>query len=237
MTGVRVFLQVTILLLAGALATEVLLARQWQQDRLAAVRAMAQESSVAGNSNAGGDALALPPDLVPVAELRARPLFVNGRRPVSGQVDLPQPERSDDRLILTSTILTPEGGYAIIRDAASGRSITVAQGNRLGAWTLTAVAPDQVTLSSDGETRVLRLRRTQGSPGVGDGNGGAESDAVEPDSGVVREALPQGGRLGPAAADAGGRDAAGGNRSRREPARPGAGRPQERERAGRDRRQ
>ncbi|AGA33576.1 hypothetical protein TVNIR_1915 [Thioalkalivibrio nitratireducens DSM 14787] len=156
--GVRVPLALVALLLLVALAVEAWLMHRWYEERRDALLATVQRELPAV---APAD-LALPvlPELAPALELRDRPLFVPGRRPRVDEAEaVPAPlERSPEAWVLTSTVIAPEGRFAIVRDRESGRSFVLREGDARGDWVLEAVAADQVELRSQAGTMILPLR-------------------------------------------------------------------------------
>lgn len=126
---------------------------EYQRERTALVSPEAEVSE--------GDLLELPPlpGIDPATELRERPLFVQGRRPVDVVAPVAEPEPvGASGLQLTSTILVPEKSYALVRDANSGRTIVLRPGDTQGRWMVDSIEADRVVLRAGTDSETLRLR-------------------------------------------------------------------------------
>jgi hypothetical protein len=87
----------------------------------------------------------------------ARPLFRQDRRPPAADSPDAAPEEPPR---LTGIIIGPNGRRAIFEDP-SGRSKVAAPGDRVGRFTVAAIAPGQVSLTASEGERVLRPSHTK----------------------------------------------------------------------------
>lgn len=100
------------------------------------------------------------------AELRERPLFWEGRRPVAAAVAEPEaaprdraPRLQDVRLLGVFGAGDNGGIIALVKS----RQQRIQVGEELSGWTLQAVTADGATLVSGGDTETLTLERSSGS--------------------------------------------------------------------------
>lgn len=102
------------------------------------------------------------------SDLVERPLFIKGRKPVAE----PEPENAPVAVIkkvealnweLTGIFATPKGVTAFF--SRTGTKVPkdnyrkLKMGDELEGWKLSAISPDNVTLSQTGETKTLPLRK------------------------------------------------------------------------------
>lgn len=146
------------LLLAGALAAEIVFMRQWQHERVSSILSAVQPAKTTDSL----EGLTLPavPELESANELRERPLFISTRRPTVTPVAEVESvvQDSSGEYVLTSTILSPAGRYALARDVATGRSIILREGESEGRWSVAAIEAERVILRSGDEEWILVLR-------------------------------------------------------------------------------
>ena len=96
------------------------------------------------------------------ADLIKRPLFTASRRPAP---TLTAPEPGDlllGRYRLSGVVVTPTRRIVLLREAVSGKTLSVAQGGRVAGWLLADVTSTRIVLESDNERRVIRLDEGQG---------------------------------------------------------------------------
>lgn len=90
-----------------------------------------------------------------VAAILARPLFNTDRRPVA--VDAAAgPGVSLDLPRLSGVMVTASGRRAIFAGSGNGRAVTVAEGGRIGAFTVSRIDNGVVTLTGPEGSRILR---------------------------------------------------------------------------------
>lgn len=150
-------LSLIVMLLAGVLGAEWVFLRQWQEERKAVLSTVHEQPE----NTSEPEAFVFPesPDMEIAQELRQRPLFIHTRRPAEPAVPELAPVETDGReLLLTSTIIAPEGRFALARDAETGLTVVLREGQQEGRWYTETIEADRVILRSGPDTQVLRLR-------------------------------------------------------------------------------
>lgn len=95
----------------------------------------------------------------------ARPLFLAARRPAPAAVAAPAPSVPDPSARgvvfgpykFTGIVMTPKVRIAFVTEIKSGRSITLAEGERLGDWRCVEITADSVALEKDGRRETIEL--------------------------------------------------------------------------------
>lgn len=108
--------------------------------------------AIPGRPAVGPDALA--------AIVLARPLMDPGRRPLAGpavQGDAP-PGEGSGLPRLSGVIIAPEGNRGIFSPAA-GKPLILAEGDRIGRYTIKTISPNLVILSGSEGEQLLRPKR------------------------------------------------------------------------------
>lgn len=103
------------------------------------------------------------PPLESFAAVVERPLFTASRRPPPSG-----PEPGDDSLLLgryrlSGVVVTPTRRIVLLREASSGRTLSVAQGERVDDWLVADVTQARIVLESDAGRRVIRLNEEAGA--------------------------------------------------------------------------
>lgn len=93
-----------------------------------------------------------------------RPLFSPGRKPPEGEVVAPAPESNEAdgdagrEIILTGTATDQaDRAAAILHDAAQGINFQVRVGDKVDGWTIKAIQPRAVTLSTETQEVTVTL--------------------------------------------------------------------------------
>ncbi len=129
---------------------------------------------------AAGPVAAQPPDQYAkaVATILARPLFSPGRRPAAPRAAAPAAGQADGLPRLSGTVVGQSERHAIFVDAA-GHSRSVGEGMPIGSFTVKAIEPGQVVLTSSEGSRVLHTTYSKAAPPGPAGAGPAIPAAVE----------------------------------------------------------
>jgi hypothetical protein len=90
-----------------------------------------------------------------VQTILARPVLHPSRRPPDAAEDGPSTPVDDALPRLTGVLVSPEGRRAIFAPGP-GRAILLGEGDSLGGYTITSIAPHEVTLAGSQGERVLR---------------------------------------------------------------------------------
>ncbi len=103
-------------------------------------------------------ALDLPPlDAFP--ETTRRPLFSTTRSPASAA----QPARQDGLILgrysLVGTVVTSKRRLVLLRPAAGGGVLRLAEGDALDSWRIEKISADALTLSDGGKSETVPLRK------------------------------------------------------------------------------
>lgn len=111
---------------------------------------------------------ALPDAQTGFPEFLARPIFVDGRRAAAETGQSAPSAMTRGQFVLVGVVLSPTHNAALLRDVATGKTDTVAQGAQIRGLTLGDVAADKVVLRLGADTEELPLRlQTGASPGPG----------------------------------------------------------------------
>jgi len=99
-----------------------------------------------------------PPPRHAFAEIAARPLFSQSRRPFVPESEAEE-ERADDRIAieLVGTLLTDQEWTALLQPQ-SQNARWLRAGERIAGWQIDTIERDQVRLHLDDEARTLQLR-------------------------------------------------------------------------------
>jgi hypothetical protein len=149
----------------------MLVAGEWLagEMRLAHIAAPAPPARLAGGPAAAAGETAAPEESITawVATALARPLMSASRRPaaVAGGSGL---ALSNGLPRLAGTVFKADGPTAVFARDDSGHAVIVRQGGMLGAYRVTRIEPDRVTLTGpDGAAQTLHPTFGQGQEGVG----------------------------------------------------------------------
>lgn len=101
-----------------------------------------------------------PPDSV-LAAATHRPLFASHRRPDPVQIEYSTDSVNDDppNINLTAVSISKDGRIAVVKDIASGNTVRVAEGKKIGDWTITNVFPDRIVLERNHQQSSVPLFR------------------------------------------------------------------------------
>jgi len=107
-------------------------------------------------------------ETVPLASFRAfveRPLFLASRRPAPAEGGAPASRTTDlsakgvifGPYKFTGIVMTPKVRIAFVTEMKTGRSIALAEGEKLGDWRCAEITPDSVALEKEGRREVIEL--------------------------------------------------------------------------------
>lgn len=108
-----------------------------------------------------------PPAAARYAEINARPLFVEARRPEQDVPLLPPPapESVERPLDLIGVVLLPGRAAALLRPQdPKEKVVRIRQGEQIDGWRLDAVRADRVVLRKGDQVRELPLLRPSATP-------------------------------------------------------------------------
>ncbi len=106
---------------------------------------------------------AVPPAIPPAraaesfTDMIERPLFTASRRPAPAAAE---PDAGDlllGRYRLSGVVVTPTRRIVLLREADSGKTLRVAQGESVGGWLVADVTRARIVLESKDDRRVIRL--------------------------------------------------------------------------------
>lgn len=116
--------------------------------------------SVAPLETAAPLEIAAVPSIESLRDTRVRPLFLADRRAPAPEAVAGAPPQRPERLDydLIGVTLFEGRGTALVRDRKAGRVLRLAEGQRLGQWRVTGIAPDRLRVRWSGIDDELRLK-------------------------------------------------------------------------------
>lgn len=93
-----------------------------------------------------------PRALEEFSAISERPVFSQSRRPGKPAADRPARGRQPDGLVLMGTVIGRDRKAALLKVPDKPTLQTVAEGEKIGGWTLEAVLPDRIVLTDGGDS-------------------------------------------------------------------------------------
>lgn len=111
---------------------------------------------------AAAPALPATPAMQTFAALVERPLFTASRRPPPVAAAPAAGDLLLGRYRLSGVVVTPTRRIVLLREADSGKTLSVAQGERVGDWLVADVTRARIVLETATDRRVIRLDAEKG---------------------------------------------------------------------------